>query len=102
MNAYPTKLEIVEPSHLQIDWSDGLQRCYSFRELRDRCPCTTCREKRQQPPTMLPILTEEEMQPLRIKGMKPVGNYAYSIEISDGHDSGIYSFDLLLELGEVV
>ncbi|MDP6722272.1 MAG: DUF971 domain-containing protein [Pirellulaceae bacterium] len=42
------------------------------------------------------------MQPLRIKGMKPVGNYAYSIDFSDGHDSGIYSFDLLLELGEVV
>jgi DUF971 family protein len=51
---------------------------------------------------MLPILTEEEMQPFRIKGMKPVGNYAYSIDFSDGHDSGIYSFDLLLELGEVV
>jgi DUF971 family protein len=32
--------------------------------------------------------------------MKPVGNYAYTIAFSDGHDTGIYSFDRLLELGE--
>lgn len=102
MNVYPTNLAIVEPAQVQIDWSDGQRRLVSFRELRDRCPCATCREKRKQPPPMLPILSEAEMQPLRVQGMKPVGNYAYSIEFSDGHDTGIYSFDLLLELGDVV
>ena len=30
-----------------------------------------------------------------------VGNYAYAIDFSDGHDTGIYSFTLLLEFGEV-
>lgn len=100
MNVYPTKLAIVEPSQVQIDWSDGQQRRYSFRELRNGCPCATCREKRKQPPPMLPILSDAEMQPLRVQGMKPVGNYAYSIDFSDGHDTGIYSFDLLRELGE--
>ena len=44
----------------------------------------------------------EEAAPLKILGMKPVGNYAYSINFSDGHDTGIYSFTTLLELGEVV
>ena len=102
MNLQPVKLAKVEPAHLQIEWSDGQLRQYSFRELRDRCPCATCREKRKQPPPMLPILSAEEMQPLRIQGMKPVGNYAYSIDFSDGHDTGIYSFTLLLELGETV
>jgi DUF971 family protein len=33
--------------------------------------------------------------------MKPVGNYAYTIAFSDGHDTGIYTFELLRELGEV-
>ncbi len=102
MNVYPTKLAIVEPSQVQIDWSDGQRRLYSFRELRNRCPCATCREKRKQPPPLLPVLSEAEMQPLRVQGMKPVGNYAYSINFSDGHDTGIYSFDLLLELGAAV
>ena len=34
--------------------------------------------------------------------MKPVGNYAYTVAFSDGHNTGIFSFDLLLQLGERV
>ena len=102
MNVWPTKLQIVSDNQLQIDWNDGQTRRYPFRELRDRCPCATCREKRSQPKpaALLPVLTAAEAQPLRILGMKPVGNYAYSIQFSDGHDTGIYSLDLLRELGQ--
>jgi DUF971 family protein len=32
--------------------------------------------------------------------MRPVGNYAYNIAFSDGHDSGIFTFDHLFQLGE--
>ncbi|WP_077001487.1 gamma-butyrobetaine hydroxylase-like domain-containing protein [Variovorax sp. KK3] len=31
--------------------------------------------------------------------LQPVGNYAVQPSFSDGHDSGIYSWDLLYELG---
>ena len=104
MNVWPTELKRAGENQLVITWSDGQQRRYTFRELRDRCPCATCREKRSQtrPPTLLPILTDAEAQPLRILGMQPVGNYAYSIQFSDGHDTGIFSLDLLRELGEPV
>jgi len=34
--------------------------------------------------------------------MKPVGNYAYTISFSDGHDTGIFTFELLRELGTEV
>lgn len=34
--------------------------------------------------------------------MKPVGAYAYTIAFSDGHDTGIFSYDLLKSLGELV
>ena len=46
-----------------------------------------------------PILSAAELQPMRVLGMKPVGNYAYTIHFSDGHDTGIFQFDLLRELG---
>lgn len=100
---YPTKLEREGERHLVITWSDGERRRYSFRELRDSCPCATCREKRNAPPPsplMLPILTDAQIQPLAIAGMKPVGNYAYAIAFSDGHDTGIYTLEFLRELGE--
>jgi DUF971 family protein len=104
VNVYPTKLAIVEGNRLLIEWSDGERREYAFADLRDHCPCATCREKRaaQAPKTLLPVLKMEEAQPLAIKGMKPVGHYAYSIEFSDGHDTGIYTFELLRELGRKV
>lgn len=104
MNAYPTKLEIAENTHVVITWSDGVRRRYRFGELRDLCPCATCREKCNAPPTsplQLRILSPQEAQPLRITGMTPVGNYAYSIAFSDGHDTGIFTLELLRSAGEV-
>ncbi|HEX4144042.1 MAG TPA: DUF971 domain-containing protein [Pirellulales bacterium] len=101
----PTKLELAPPHRLVIDWSDGERREYTFRELRDRCPCATCREKRQKPPAPpnpLQVLSPAEARPLTIKEMGPVGNYAYSIAFSDGHDTGIYTLEFLRELGTPV
>lgn len=101
----PVNLQLAGEKVLRIEWSDGELREYSIRELRDRCPCATCREKRLAAPalsTSLPILSAAETRPLRIVGMKPVGNYAYSIEFSDGHDTGIYTLEHLRELGSVV
>jgi DUF971 family protein len=34
-----------------------------------------------------------------ITDIRPVGNYAIALTFSDGHDSGIYSWDLLYKLG---
>ena len=98
----PTKLELDSTNRLRIHWSDGQIRDYTVRELRDSCPCATCREKRKAPPpppTQLPIITAAETQPLRITAMNPVGSYAYSIHFSDGHNTGIYTLESLREMG---
>ena len=105
MSTQPSKLEVRGKSRLWIEWSDGHQREYTFGELRDACPCATCREKRQAPKppeTQLTVLSPAEAQPLVIREMKPVGNYAYSIAFSDGHDTGIYTFEFLRQLGREV
>src|SRR5947207_2932683 len=105
MSSTPTKLELTPANRLRIAWSDGEVREYAVRELRDKCPCATCREKRNAPPPsplQLPIISAAEAQPLRITGMKPVGNYAYSIEFSDGHSTGIYTLETLRVMGEAV
>ncbi|MDP6183822.1 MAG: DUF971 domain-containing protein [Gammaproteobacteria bacterium] len=34
-----------------------------------------------------------------IKAVEPVGNYAVKLEFDDGHDTGLYSWDYLYELG---
>ncbi len=91
---------------LTLEWADGAVHRVTWRELRDRCPCATCA---QAPPPakantpgrwdLLPVLTLAETQPLRASGMRPLGNYAYAIGFSDGHNTGIYSLDFLRSLG---
>lgn len=94
-----------QDQRLLIEWSDGETRLYGVGELRNKCPCATCREKRIQPPaapSLLTVLSPAEARPLVLQGMKPVGHYAYSIQFSDGHDTGIYTLELLRQLGEPV
>jgi DUF971 family protein len=102
MNVHPTALKLQDGNRLLIEWSDGARREISFSELRAKCPCATCREKRNAPPapaSSLPVLSAAEARPLKVEGMRPVGNYAYAIAFSDGHDTGIYTLEFLRELG---
>src|SRR5262245_66362187 len=100
MMPQPTKLELIEGPRLRITWNDGQVRDYSVRELRDKCPCATCREKRSAAPPsplQLPVLTAAEAQPPRITGMTPVGNYAYSIAFSYRHHTGLSTLESLTQ-----
>jgi DUF971 family protein len=96
----PTAIRRAADQAVEIDWSDGSTARYTARLLRDACPCASCREKRTapKPPVLLQVLRPEELAPLAVAGMKPVGQYAYSIAFSDGHDTGIYTLEYLREL----
>ena len=105
MSVLPSSIERKTDDAIQIEWSDGESRVYRVTELRDKCPCATCREKRgaaAQQQDLLPVLSHAETLPVRISGMRPVGNYAYNIQFSDGHDTGIFTFEMLRSVGEVV
>ena len=102
MTAIPTSIERLADDRIAIQWSDGTRRKYTSRELRNACPCATCKEKQAAPPppaNLLPVITPAEAAPLRIEAMRPVGNYAYGITFSDGHSSGIFTMALLQGLG---
>ncbi len=102
----PVRLEKTENRELLIEWSDSTEQTISFRKLRDNCCCANCTEKRMEPAqesasgekklsNILPVLSSQETMPLDIVAMRPVGNYAYNIQFSDGHSAGIFSFELL-------
>jgi DUF971 family protein len=102
-----TVAEMIRPislrrdgDRLAIDWSDGFRGVIPLQKLRDACPCATCNEKRLQPPDPLRILSDAE---LRAGTPSPVamparGAYAYQIDWNDGHDTGIYTLELLRKL----
>lgn len=103
----PTPVSLkTDETALFIEWSNGRSDRIPFGVLRDCCPCATCKVEREQKikrepeSNLLPVLSVAETQPLRLSAMQPTGNYAYSIHFTDGHNSGIYTLELLFRLGE--
>jgi len=99
----PVRLEKTGSRELCIEWNDGVTQLISFRKLRDGCQCATCMDKRMKEQKNenrggLPVLSAAEARPLDIEKMLPVGNYAYNIQFSDGHSTGIFTFELLRQL----
>jgi DUF971 family protein len=96
----PTNLDKLGDDRLQIIWSDGRAGTIPWARLREVCPCALCHDERQRPPNPLRVLSEKEIPrgPLKPTAMLPVGNYAYKVVWNDGHDTGIFPFDLLHSL----
>jgi DUF971 family protein len=90
----PTEIRRLGVQAVRILWADGHASDYRNDFLRDHCPCAACRER---PARTLPVVNErrDELYALQI-GL--VGRYALSIQWSDGHDSGIYSYATLRAL----
>lgn len=76
-------------SKITFKWPDGHETVYGARELRLSCRCAGCIEEMTGQPLLDPKKVPENV---RAKGMELVGQYAVSIEWSDGHSSGIYNF----------
>ncbi len=104
MDNLPESIAREGDDAIVIRWNDGVVTRWAAGQLRDRCPCATCREKKkadrdeQSKPAAaigLPVLSAAEAQPLRITSMRPVGSYAYNIAFSDGHSSGLFTLEQL-------
>jgi DUF971 family protein len=87
----------VAGRELALAWGDGHESYFPFDDLRSRCPCSLCRGQRDAPPDPLRIVKAPARGEVGIVQLVPVGAYAVQIVWSDGHDTGIYSFEWLRE-----
>lgn len=98
-----TKLDLKKTEGLTVTFADGKVATYSLSMLRTNCPCATCKTQRSQQatkPTRLTILPGNFADELIVDHAELVGNYALRIDWSDGHATGIYSFEYLREIAE--
>jgi DUF971 family protein len=93
----PTDLAFDNEGNLLVRWDDGKDSKFAPRWLRARCPCAECVEewsgKRVVGDPQVP-------EGVKARSMNQVGRYAVQIDWSDGHTTGIYSWDYLLKLRE--
>ena len=85
-----------EPDGVLIEWdTDGHAWLYPARELRLACPCAGCVEEMTGRRLLQPDAIAGDIRP---GSLALVGAYGLRINWSDGHDTGIYTFELLRAL----
>jgi DUF971 family protein len=100
------KIHVKTGAGVDITWADGHSSHYDFTYLRDQCPCATCNDERGKKEAMPVATTNLLSSPLlpmykpkpRAQAATQVGNYAVQISFTDGHSTGIFSYDYLRTL----
>jgi DUF971 family protein len=92
---HPVAMAPAEGMSLRIDWNDGHVSVYPPSYLRYHCACAHCVNETTGERTIKLADIPEDIHPLQAD---PVGRYAIQIKWSDGHSTGIYSFDYLRKI----
>lgn len=97
----PTAIDLDRTRALTIRWTDGVVSTYPLAALRRACPCATCRDERSRASrSVLPTISAaaDQQAMATAENLELVGHYAIRVTWRDGHDTGIYDFDLLRSL----
>ena len=95
------KIHISSGTGIDITWADGHASHYDFAYLREECPCATCNDAREKKASLgesSPVLNPSPLLPMfkpkpRAQSATQIGSYAIQLNFSDGHSTGIYSYD---------
>ena len=94
--AWPTDIVVKNEGRLlEVAYDDGKTFTLTAEKLRVESPSA---EVRGHTPSQRKIVTGKEN--VRIIGADPVGNYAVKLTFDDGHNTGLYTWVYLRELGE--
>jgi DUF971 family protein len=92
---FPTEIKLHQKSRvMEIAFSDGRGFRLPYEFLRVYSPSA---EVRGHGPGQEVLQTGK--REVEIRSLEPVGSYAVQPVFSDGHSTGIYSFEYLYELG---
>ena len=91
----PLEIKQADGRTLAIRWQDSHESAYPCDYLRKLCRCAGCIDEWSGERRMDPNTIPEDVHPLGLQG---VGRYGIRINWSDGHNTGIYTFQYLREI----
>ena len=99
----PLDLDLQKDAGLRVRWDDGVESYYPIAYLRRLSPSADMRELRKaMRSNPLTVLPGGKGGPggasggeIKATGAELVGNYAINISFSDGHSTGIYTWNYL-------
>ena len=88
---------------LKIKWADDHISEFPLFGLRKNCPCVECRGGHSHMGRFEPqLFLVEPTRTYKIVSAEQIGNHALKITWNDGHNSGMYRWDLLRHMDESV
>jgi DUF971 family protein len=93
----PVQILEESDSELKITWSDDAETRYNAANLRRGCPCAGCVNEWTGERMLKADTVADNMT---FSHISIVGRYALNFHFSDGHETGIFSFKYLREIGE--
>jgi len=97
MNPVPSSIRAVSSERqLEITWQDQRVDRLPFRRLREECPCAGCVDELTGRRVLDVATIPDDIHLLELSG---VGHYAVKIRWSDGHDTGLFTWEQLDALG---
>lgn len=96
MSLSPVEIRVRRASRrLEVDFPGDLRFSYPAEYLRVESPSA---EVQGHSPAERVIVPGKRM--VGIGSVDPIGHYAICIHFDDGHDTGIYTWEFLLQLGQ--
>jgi DUF971 family protein len=96
MSPRPTDLILHRASHLlEVAFDDGSRYRLPCEYLRVESP--SAEVQGHSPDQRVWVAGKRD---INISAVEPVGNYAVVLRFNDGHETGIYTWSFLKELGE--
>jgi DUF971 family protein len=99
MQSSPAKIELVGNT-LALVWSDGKEHFFNSSFLREQSPSAEQAGEADIFGVVRGGAPDRDYSAVGINGFSFVGNYAIRIQFSDGHSTGIFSWDYLWEIAE--
>ncbi len=85
-----------------IRWSDGVEDYLPMERLRAWSPSAENVGERDLLGKQYGGTDQKEFPGVTVRGWNIIGGYAIQFQFSDGHNTGLYSYEYLRKLGDVV
>ena len=97
----PTNIQLIG-NELAIAWDDGTESYLPVERLRAASPSAENQGERDIFGNQYGGGGPKQFPGVTVLGWERVGNYAVRFEFSDGHRTGLYSYDYLRKLADTV
>ena len=82
-----------------VEWTDGAESRIPYRTLRQACECALCVDELTGRPLLVPDSVPEDVGG---EDCVEMGAYGLRIVWTDGHSTGIYTYERLRRMGDAV